>query len=622
MKARNILFLFSTMLYFFFFFSYAQPYADIFKDKTKYPDIVAPSKDPAIEKAFELLRGFGCTIGSSFGPTFDTLDVELVKVFQKENDLSPTGEIHADTWKALSSGNPVFTNTNYTGTSSKSCPKEAIQKLTPTSQTGGQTGNTNVTQTNTAQESDYYVNVSSFDGTEGTKTTFSNTSTGSMSTVFNYLLTLMAVAIVVLVIFRVLQGAVIKGTFDNIYNQMKGKSMIQNAGKALFVFILVYAVLTFINPDLVNWTLDTSYKADLSKSPYANSGGGSCPVDPYAGKSLREIIIFNETSGRMINYVNLDTKNIPTIGFGFNLQRNGAKASLIKAGVSEAKATQLVNATKEDKSLTLDDATIYKLLDQDIQDKKNEATNYFKKEGIDFSTLPANIQNVIVDMMFNVGAGGFDQFTKFKAAVKIKDWNEASRQITDSNYCSQVKSRCYRNAALVSPGCGGALNTNTSSQSSSGSISSQTKQVLGIRSPQISKEDAVVVCGITVNKKIEQDIKDLCTDMKAAGFDPTGSYGWRSCEKQKQLYADNCGNGTRKCQPKTAVPCTSNHGAGLAIDIKINGGRSICYATKGLASQICTPKEQAAFDWLKQNAATYHLYNLPSEKWHWSTTGR
>ena len=30
----------------------------------------------------------------------------------------------------------------------------------------------------------------------------------------------------------------------------------------------------------------------------------------------------------------------------------------------------------------------------------------------------------------------------------------------------------------------------------------------------------------------------------------------------------------------------------------------------------------AGFKWLKANAARYGFYNLPSEAWHWSTTGR
>ncbi len=425
---------------------------DEFQDKTKYPDIVAPSKDPAIQKLYERLKLFDCVSGSDFGTTYDSADTGAVINFQKINGLNTTGEVHADTWKALSL--TTWGTMSGGATSSKKCPA-------PT-----QTNNTSVTPSNadpTQASEDYYTNVSSFDGSSAS-TKFSNTTTGSISIVFNYLLTLMAVAIVVLVIFRVLQGAVIKGTFDNIYNQMKGKSMISNAGKALLVFIIVYAILAFINPDLVNWTMDTSYKADLSKSPYNNTNG-SCPTDPYGEKSLREMIIFNEGK---TNYVFLDTATppLPSIGVGFNLKRNGAKESLIKAGVSEVKATQLVNATKEDKSLTLDDATIYKLLDEDIQNKKEEAITYFNKDGVDFNSLPINVQNVIVDMLYNVGLGSFSKFKTLKEAIKSKNWAAAAAAIINSQYCNDVGGRCYRNAALMSPGCGGALNnTNTSGQS-------------------------------------------------------------------------------------------------------------------------------------------------------------
>jgi GH24 family phage-related lysozyme (muramidase) len=587
---------------------------DEFQDKTKYPDIVAPSKDPAIQKLYERLKLFDCVSGSDFGTTYDSADTGAVINFQKINGLNTTGEVHADTWKALSL--TTWGTMSGGATSSKKCPA-------PT-----QTNNTSVTPSNadpTQASEDYYTNVSSFDGSSAS-TKFSNTTTGSISIVFNYLLTLMAVAIVVLVIFRVLQGAVIKGTFDNIYNQMKGKSMISNAGKALLVFIIVYAILAFINPDLVNWTMDTSYKADLSKSPYNNTNG-SCPTDPYGEKSLREMIIFNEGK---TNYVFLDTATppLPSIGVGFNLKRNGAKESLIKAGVSEVKATQLVNATKEDKSLTLDDATIFKLLDEDIQVKKKEAVNYFKKDNIDFNSLPQNVQNVIIDMMFNIGIAGFDKFTDMKKGLKTKDWAEASRQIIDSNYCSQVKSRCYRNAALMSPGCGGALNnTNTSGQSLAG-----VKANVGNRCAAVPKTQLVEVgikktggCVPAGPIYLRQDVAKKFKEMQAAALSEAGikleaAVGYRDSEQQLCIWKQNgCGATQKSCRVITAIPCSmggggSNHTAGVAIDLT-NASIGECTA-KG----SCNTKE---FLWLKNNGGRWGFYNyLKDDNIHWSITGR
>ena len=61
----------------------------------------------------------------------------------------------------------------------------------------------------------------------------------------------------------------------------------------------------------------------------------------------------------------------------------------------------------------------------------------------------------------------------------------------------------------------------------------------------------------------------------------------------------------------TARPGSSMHERGLAIDFyrRLSGGG---------AGEIAGTR---AFRWLSRNAKTYGLYNLPSEPWHWSTTG-
>ena len=39
------------------------------------------------------------------------------------------------------------------------------------------------------------------------------------------------------------------------------------------------------------------------------------------------------------------------------------------------------------------------------------------------------------------------------------------------------------------------------------------------------------------------------------------------------------------------------------------------------SGRLITSRSDPAFIWLRNNAATYGLYNLPSEPWHWSTNG-
>jgi LAS superfamily LD-carboxypeptidase LdcB len=83
-------------------------------------------------------------------------------------------------------------------------------------------------------------------------------------------------------------------------------------------------------------------------------------------------------------------------------------------------------------------------------------------------------------------------------------------------------------------------------------------------------------------------------------------WGWRSSQRQQELWdAHNCDTG---CTVPTARPGSSMHEQGLAIDFT-SGGQTI------------QSRGSAAFQWLDANAGSYGLRNLPSEPWHWSTSG-
>ena len=89
--------------------------------------------------------------------------------------------------------------------------------------------------------------------------------------------------------------------------------------------------------------------------------------------------------------------------------------------------------------------------------------------------------------------------------------------------------------------------------------------------------------------------------------------GYRSIDRQIQLRRQNCGTSqyaiyqkpSRQCSPPTARPGSSQHQLGLAIDFA-----------------NCSNRSTACYHWLAANAARYGYYNLPSEPWHWSTSGR
>ncbi len=128
-------------------------------------------------------------------------------------------------------------------------------------------------------------------------------------------------------------------------------------------------------------------------------------------------------------------------------------------------------------------------------------------------------------------------------------------------------------------------------------------------------EQVVAITPITVNAEIADSLVALIGAAMSDGVDLSG-WGYRDRENQIILRRGNCGSSgyaifeqrSGTCSPPTARPGFSQHEKGLAIDFT-QGGAILNSSSSG-------------FLWLQANAATYGLINLPSEPWHWSTTGR
>jgi LAS superfamily LD-carboxypeptidase LdcB len=130
---------------------------------------------------------------------------------------------------------------------------------------------------------------------------------------------------------------------------------------------------------------------------------------------------------------------------------------------------------------------------------------------------------------------------------------------------------------------------------------------------------ATVTCpgggSITVAGSIAGNVQALLDAAAADGVMLCGG-GYRDPEEQIQLRMEHCGTSyyaiyqmpASQCDPPTAIPGTSMHEQGLAIDFTCNGGGVVS------SGDVC-------WDWLQANAVGYGLYNLPSEPWHWSTNG-
>lgn len=134
--------------------------------------------------------------------------------------------------------------------------------------------------------------------------------------------------------------------------------------------------------------------------------------------------------------------------------------------------------------------------------------------------------------------------------------------------------------------------------------------------PEVQYTEAVVrIPPLVVNASIAENVRALIGAARSDGIDLAGG-GHRDRENQIVLRRAHCGTSgyavfempAGECTPPTARPGKSEHELGLAVDFTQNG-------------TILTPGS-SGFAWMQANAASYGLINLPSEAWHWSTTGR
>jgi hypothetical protein len=203
-----------------------------------------------------------------------------------------------------------------------------------------------------------------------------------------------------------------------------------------------------------------------------------------------------------------------------------------------------------------------------------------------------------IQLLKKFAAGNEVEFTNPdvapQAGAQATTWGElAGTWATDPEYWTKV-SRIYSSMLT------GAGRQGTSARSDPGCP------------PTGGPGGLVTVRGITVHASIATSVEALLADAQADGLELTGS-GYRSHARQIELRRAHCGTSayaiyempSSQCSPPTARPGTSMHEQGLAIDF-----------------DNCSSRSTACYRWLAANAARYGLYPLPSEPWHWSTSGQ
>jgi lysozyme len=132
-----------------------------------------------------------------------------------------------------------------------------------------------------------------------------------------------------------------------------------------------------------------------------------------------------------------DSEGILTIGVGFNLQEQSARARIGVLGVDyDALCTGQASLTN---------VQIDTLFDPDLDTATADAAKLVP----DFWNQPDHTQEATVDMIFNLGGPRFSQFVNLIAALKVKDYLTAAAEMADSKWAKQVPNRAADDIALV-----------------------------------------------------------------------------------------------------------------------------------------------------------------------------
>ena len=146
-------------------------------------------------------------------------------------------------------------------------------------------------------------------------------------------------------------------------------------------------------------------------------------------------------------------------------------------------------------------------------------------------------------------------------------------------------------------------------------VAARNRSTRVVTIPNNAPVELTTVRGIVVNAAIAENLNGFLAAMEARGL-PLGGGGYRSSDSQVAVRRSNCGTSdyaiwempSYQCRPPTARPGRSQHEQGLAIDFNYQGS-------------IIRSRSSAVFQAMNELADDYGFYNLPSEPWHWSTTG-
>jgi lysozyme len=135
--------------------------------------------------------------------------------------------------------------------------------------------------------------------------------------------------------------------------------------------------------------------------------------------------------------VYLDSKKVPTIGYGSNLKASHIRKELERLGYSPDELLSGDRSIKEEDAETM----LKRGLVQALKDAKNFTNNW--------DNLDPIAKIVVLDMSYNLGATRLSGFKNFKAALEAEDYATASAEMVDSKWYDDVGRRSKRLVELM-----------------------------------------------------------------------------------------------------------------------------------------------------------------------------
>jgi lysozyme len=117
----------------------------------------------------------------------------------------------------------------------------------------------------------------------------------------------------------------------------------------------------------------------------------------------------------------LDHLGLPTFGIGHLVTKTDAESGqAVGTGVSKERVAEC--------------------FDMDVQSVINDCGKLYNN----FEELPEEVQQIIANMMFNMGRTRLSKFKGMKRGIDSLNWNQAADEMVDSRWYRQVTNRAQR----------------------------------------------------------------------------------------------------------------------------------------------------------------------------------